>query len=763
MPENNVSELQTPVINIPIALSNDMPTENSRFSAEEITRIHNDVDFLVQNMFQRDLSSLQNFTHTEQRLLSLGKGILPILETYCFRETPDIHTQYVFSIFASALAETEDIPLIVDSLRHESIYICKDMSAYGFLTDTLSRLFYDIRSRYGPDCQTLTTACERLLPLVEEIPEEQNQNILILTLAMSGNSKIREYASWLFLDEPTTQQVYRLIESVEYAGQQVPDRHDFSGHEVKLETTKHDPIVPKEPSTHRFLLTHDHIKHILSDQEHRAKRTPEQKAYIQLADMYWRAIRQQKRIPEIHQRYRREDAFIASVATIFNDAGQMTPIEQRIGSSELVALYGLIVNNGIDSLYEEYIRQLALSGAVIPTNSKVILEMKAKLAMGFIETLRVKNNEMDLAMRASDITVGIEVEEDYRLASLLWNTKNEDNLARKRLWKLINKARNTKKFTYAIDDETDEDNFRYDLSSLAEKYAEVVRILNRVQSAYVSYDAEVSDYIDVPMTTIESRYKPSASPRTQLRELLTMLLSGALPDGYGLHMTVAGIFLNTQHTEVMDISALSTAAGFLRHYPLRDVEFIQEVVGRNGILIMKEETQKYSFDGSNYFIFPFHKSRKEIDNLISKHITPYGKQPKGAPSVEYRSLMDFTEDGTFAGLVRDMTFKYLSGWGIRAVQQPDLQENSTYAQLKDAYETMIAEWSALLKRAHIENPKNEVGGRYKKNLSGYTKHCQYEKFILQVEVLSRTKPWFARKARSMIRKYQHTVRPIIGY
>lgn len=451
---------------------------------------------------------------------------------------------------------------------------------------------------------------------------------------------------------------------------------------------------------------------------------------------------------ELEDLFKREDRFVHYAHQInLGDAEEgLSPLETRVTKADLVSLYDLLVLGRLDSFYQGYVSNLSKKGQKSPESEEEVLMAKVKIANAFLSWRKKKDEEGKMPSDNSlPITMGYEIEYSPLTVQILseLNSNFEQPLTtlRKHPKKFINSLLLARQlFGSGLL------SFIGDAQDSALKYPRVTSTLNRVSTHIES----IADEVGVS----EIRTYPTTSPRTQLRELTTIVKAGGLDDSWNIHETIVGIDLTPEHTEAMDMSAIAAVA----YTPKLSFSFSRQAVEliRSGKLKLNETSPKRSFVDSPpyYFFFPYHK-RRSADEVINYP----NQQERASCAVEFRPLPQYGKD-SFSLLVRDSTFRYLAAWAVRAVQMDPSLRTANDIRLVECWADLMHGWQELLSEYNIPNPPNIY--RY------YTQPKQdqanpYMVFMSRLSLESQINPEFSTKVRGLIRSYNKQVRAIVGY
>ncbi len=448
---------------------------------------------------------------------------------------------------------------------------------------------------------------------------------------------------------------------------------------------------------------------------------------------------------DIYDHLLREDRFLLSLQTVYLEIGRLTRGEKRIVASDAVAMYGLCVNGGIDDLYERYKRTVGKTEKA-EEFEKDVLETKVSLAMQFLSEIHRKNKEADF-IQHDPITFGMEVEFTDPIFTLLELYFMDRKAMTSAQLDMVNKLDQIPEWSKYMQ----EGSFT---SLVLLPHIPVVAVLGEVYNHGMASHTFKKDM----KSTLEVISKPAASPRTVLREILTMRKMGGLKGSWSVHETLGGVDLTPEHTEIMDITVLASAAGFLfwDEIPPNKIEGV-----KNGQNVIMEHYGKLGAYYDEGLYFPFHKKRE------GDMVENYGNG--SAPAVERRSMPRFKE-GSYASLVRDATFSYLAGYAIRAIQKDVDNRSEQDCLLVTAWEELQREWQHLVQGVNLRIPTNEecyirhnMGDDFVNSSKEYKGKTYYEKFLTRVVLESQQNAQFRSEAKKIVTTYSKRVKAIIGY
>lgn len=455
--------------------------------------------------------------------------------------------------------------------------------------------------------------------------------------------------------------------------------------------------------------------------------------YQKLADTYFGLTNEPAKAAVVSTRLASEGKYAAIVSSVIENLGPMIPEEKRVLASDLVALYGLLSAGGLDELYSRYEADLRQRKQPVPADDEARFTAKIALADGFLGQLRKKNKEVAMVSRIKDpITYGIEMEWRDPLNVSVGETHSNDY---------------------------------YD--AYAEEGHKAAKAAAFEHAPVAPMLAFTGAYIVKPEggNHHELATRASASPRTQLRDIATTARLGGFETregAWGIHETLGGVMLTPEHTEVMDITPMAVAAGYL---------FEESLFGRSGYRFAEKSTKFTRLEDRSECYFPLHRGRPDYE------VTPYGVGTRQV-AVERRSLPDFREvdlvdakgekivkEGAYRRLVQESNFSYFAAWGVRAIQRGWGSRTATDRKFAALWTKTLKRWKRLLKEQGIKNPTNEE--RYVKvfrsTLVTPTEQNYYLRFLGLVSEASMTNPRFKEESRKMMREYSKEAKKILGY
>jgi len=466
---------------------------------------------------------------------------------------------------------------------------------------------------------------------------------------------------------------------------------------------------------------------------------------------------------ELKANFEKENKFYSSLRNVLNEfeprLSSQVP-EGRMVGTDLIALYHLFINGGLDRLYQRHIGSREERGKTLAESE---IEIKTKLAHGYLEVLRYKNKEKITSEKENwPITVGIEIE----------YPKNVFYQA-------------LRKYSQAF---LDLDLFAYegaDVDSLPEELAQdrpdlfdTIRSCsflfgNKIPEYYqLARMRDIIDVINRSMIGLESlgiltpvdnvpegqgdrelRLKPSINHKTLLREALILYNSGLMGRGsWNVHTTIASIELNRNHTEIMDVLLMSAAAGFLPESLLDDEMDKAESteLSEDGNIQFDEFTivEKVPKESSDGFYYPFHKARKphSIDSYASR---------SNYHSVERRGVFNY-EMVDFINLVREMFFTEYASLAIHAIQNPSRKNKA----LAKAWKKLTGEYWKLAKKNGMQKLSTE--DYYSESIfeDGRISAAatRYNQLLTDCLVESFFNPKFKAETRKIIRNFRRSVK-----
>lgn len=454
--------------------------------------------------------------------------------------------------------------------------------------------------------------------------------------------------------------------------------------------------------------------------------------------------------------FQKEEAFLRKVRRLWrmtSTFSEAATIDNRIIESDLVGLYGLLVNGDLDRFYETYKESRKREGKPFPSGEDEVLSTKVDIANAYLQWNREKNKERNTAENVrKPITVGIEIEYSTPLRDIFIDLVESPNL--------IQVVKNAAVATRMVGKDIVTSGYAHLAKSALNNYDRVADAANIIGAGVSKTDAGSKEYVT----------SPSASPRTMLREIAQIAKAGGFAGKeWGIHENIGGITLNPTHTEAMDITALSYAAGFMTG---------TVIPGKHEKQIMNDEVplmENYGKISDNRgstpksYYFPFHRVKMGF-SVVNYPPVPSGQVSPPKDLVEFRSSPPVNRDD-FSLLVRDVTFKYLGAWGVRAVQtHPVLQTDSDKA-LVGMWDELMGGWNDLLRDKNILNPPNSSrvsiirGGNAVLGPMDFVSKgtTPYERFLMKLLYLSQHDDEFRTKVRALITTYNSKVRPIADY
>lgn len=186
-----------------IAILNNKPFEQAeeekRMEKNELTEEEKkeiDLALETENVFElrpslndKRLSDevLQKIIAAQQKILFFGPRGLEYL-----KEKIIDSDSYVFSLFASTMAEESNFNTIVDSLTRDSVAKISDGSAAGRLSQIIQQLIYDIRQK-NPNDPRLIDAANKMIEVIETIDLRFKKSDYLTNLAFTGTKIAKDY------------------------------------------------------------------------------------------------------------------------------------------------------------------------------------------------------------------------------------------------------------------------------------------------------------------------------------------------------------------------------------------------------------------------------------------------------------------------------------------------------------------------------------------------------------------------------------------
>lgn len=210
---------------------------------------------------------------------------------------------------------------------------------------------------------------------------------------------------------------------------------------------------------------------------------------------------------------RRDRAFWLSYRKtgMYDAADKLTPEEQRILRSDVMAVHYLLTSGRLNDLYDRLEKK--------PIEKDEEVKLKTAIVCEFVEHLRNRTSEKRLLGSGLDLaTVGLELEYfTQRIYHQEIASKESTALA-----------------------------FQEDIPSMLARYGGG-SIVPRPETAH----SHASEYVS----------NPSISKNQLLQDIFRIIKAGGFKDGLNFHFTFGGVELSKNHTEIMDIRAIAVAAG----------------------------------------------------------------------------------------------------------------------------------------------------------------------------------------------------------
>lgn len=191
-------------------------------------------------------------------------------------------------------------------------------------------------------------------------------------------------------------------------------------------------------------------------------------------------------------------------------------------------------------------------------------------------------------------------------------------------------------------------------------------------------------------TVGEIMQEPSASPVTQLRQLLLLTKSGIISPNLALHINVGGLRLEEKleelddksHTEAMIVSTMIAACGYMSKFYKQGVPLYAP---------FKEHYAKKSYDrhGEGGNCYPMHKGRPpKVGDF---------KPEFGDVSVEYRAIGVYNN---YANMVKGVESTYwlsVAAIAKQRAEDPKYRDDLTNQKLADEWDSFEQEWTGFLR------------------------------------------------------------------
>lgn len=210
---------------------------------------------------------------------------------------------------------------------------------------------------------------------------------------------------------------------------------------------------------------------------------------------------------------RRDRAFWLSYRKtgLYDAADKLTPEEQRVFRSDVMAVHYLLTSGKLDDLYDKLEKKPIERGEEVKLKTAIVYE--------FVEHLRNRSSEKRLLESGLDLaTVGLELEYfTQRIYHQEIDSEESTALA-----------------------------FQEDIPSMLARYGGGL-IVPRPETAH----SHASEYVS----------NPSISKNQLLQDIFRIIKAGGFKDGLSFHFTFGGVELSKNHTEIMDARAVAVAAG----------------------------------------------------------------------------------------------------------------------------------------------------------------------------------------------------------
>lgn len=390
------------------------------------------------------------------------------------------------------------------------------------------------------------------------------------------------------------------------------------------------------------------------------------------------------RVHEVPGQIAKARAFDAEVIPLVGIYEYLGPVERRVAGHDIVMLYDLLVNNRYQEVYEEYAGKLQERGESLPEDEEGQRALRVNIIKSYLGEIRGKSREGELSTAGESPTIGLDIE---------WKDDHDSELSR------------------------------------------IARLT--FESAGVFY---VSGEYGKGTTFLSSELHttPSIDPDMQVRELEAYYNSGGLRGDLSVHVTLGGVKLGSRHTEVMDITPISAAAGFITNptFP--------------------EEVKKLSRDPDNpskKLYFPMHKAREP------EEMDPYGTVIHDF-GIERRSCNRYSGSQESLGdLQQDMRFAHTDARSIRSVQKNPQERTETDTSLVTIRQNFRGNWNQLLEQhGSIHNPTDE-----ERIAASIDEDPPYTGFVSDVVTRAREDPAFRDETRKLVADYEKHVRDVTGF
>lgn len=456
---------------------------------------------------------------------------------------------------------------------------------------------------------------------------------------------------------------------------------------------------------------------------------------------------------------RKHHAFIKAFSEVKEDINLENYFDARVLASEGVALHYLLVAGGLERVYKNYLWRTTKGDENkyidLKRNSskdreiseddieKWKQEAKVKAIADYLRRINLKNQEYNPS-RPNKITVGMEWEyHDPANAYAAWSF--ESNMESPDVD--IHEAYQER---YLVDEQPTTPGLIAELNGMEDTYDEQEHGLGLREA----------------VTLPTNKYK------TPIREFITSQYQGGLLGRITTHETFVGVELNKQNTQVMDVRAVLTAAGYVGA-PIvteEDIKWAKEVMdGAEGVDYRYDMDPKPSETRENEMIyfpnFRTRPSKKLLDTGNGQHLV--GVEWRGYPSmINYGPSKDPEIEKTrwadFTNYVRRIQHEWLASNAIASVQKRDGIEEQDRQNI-EIWNDYITRWDELLTKYGISNVPNEQRFEDFRTDSEMLKRVinnPYNVFLNKIEALSILDGSFRKEARALIRDFNKSEKRI---
>lgn len=391
----------------------------------------------------------------------------------------------------------------------------------------------------------------------------------------------------------------------------------------------------------------------------------------------------------------KEKAFAEALHLTESRERELSNVEKRLLASGNLALHYLLVSDGIERVYTNYV--LDLFGQTLPeylaehnidhnhmpdpdTLAEIEGRLLAEAEQNMFQQMLPKNLPAPAEGSKFD-------KNTYWAQETLINIKTEAAMAYLERLEAKN-YRTTGNLTMGAE-------YEYTDKFLAHYFTDIVNDLNLDRTAPL--DADTLHEIELRIKTAnalhppkaeyaapdvfpysealqinqgyavrELKTKPTLSPKEQLRDLMYIKKSGLVSGELAPQETYGGVLLDREHLEVMDVRIIGTAGG-LYMSPAKDAEIMTSFHKRILLGPSDPYTKFVSLPDGSICYFPLFKPRFE-----SEMQTDPSSRGKHTFGVEWRALpaIDPTWESFSAHVSRDL-YQYYANEAIVCAQMPE--------------------------------------------------------------------------------------------